>query len=50
MQIVLNGRNAMPAWKDLSDVELTAVATHVKNSYGNKGGIVQPTEFRAARK
>ena len=50
LQILLNGRNAMPSWKALSDVELSAVATHVKNSFGNKGGVVQPTEFRAARK
>ena len=50
LQILLNGRNAMPAWKALSDVELSAVATHVKSSFGNKGGMVQPTEFRAARK
>ena len=50
LQILLNGRNAMPAWKSLSDVELGAVATHVKSSFGNKGGIVQPTELRAARK
>ena len=50
LQILLNGRNAMPAWKGLSDVELGAVATHVKNSFGNKGGVVQPTEFREARK
>jgi len=50
MQILLHGRNAMPSWKGLSDVELGAVATHVKNSFGNKGGIVQPADFRAARK
>ena len=50
LQILLNGRNAMPSWKGLSDVELGAVATHVKSSFGNKGGIVQPTDFRAARK
>jgi len=50
IQILLNGRNAMPAWKGLSDVELGAVATHVKASFGNKGGIVQPADFRAARK
>ncbi|HVG03560.1 MAG TPA: cytochrome c oxidase subunit II [Burkholderiaceae bacterium] len=50
VQILLNGRNAMPSWKALSDVELSAVATHVKSSFGNKGGAVQPTEFRAARK
>ena len=50
LQILLNGRNAMPSWKALSDVELGAVATHVKSSFGNKGGAVLPTEFRAARK
>jgi cytochrome c oxidase subunit 2 len=50
VQILLHGRNAMPAWKALSDIELSAVATHVKSSFGNKGGVVQPTEFRAARK
>ncbi len=50
LQILLNGRNAMPAWKTLSDVELAAVATHVKNSFGNKDGVVQPSEFGAARK
>jgi cytochrome c oxidase subunit 2 len=50
IQVLLNGRNAMPSWKALSDVELGAVATHVKSSFGNKGGVVQPTEFRAARK
>ena len=50
IQILLNGRNAMPSWKGLSDVELGAVASHVKSSFGNKGGAVQPTEFRTARK
>ena len=50
LQILLNGRNAMPSWKTLSDVELSAVATHVKSSFGNKGGVVQPAELRTARK
>lgn len=49
LQLLLNGKNAMPAWKDLSDVELGAVATYVKNSFGNKGDVVQPSEVRAAR-
>jgi glycosyltransferase involved in cell wall biosynthesis len=35
---------------DLSDVELAAVATYVKNSFGNKAGEVQPADFKAARK
>ncbi len=29
--ILLNGKNAMPSWKALSDVELAAVATYTKN-------------------
>ena len=48
--ILLNGKNAMPAWRQLSDVELAAVATYAKNSWTNKHGIVQPAEFKAARK
>jgi cytochrome c oxidase subunit 2 len=49
--ILLNGKNAMPPWKALSDVELAAVATYVKNSWGNGEGVaVQPSEFAAARK
>ncbi len=49
--ILLNGKGAMPAWKTLSDVELAAVATYVKNNWGNSSGsAVQPAEFAAARK
>jgi len=50
IHIMLNGKNAMPSWKALSDVELAAVATYVKNSFGNKAGEVQPADFKAARK
>jgi len=48
--ILLNGKNAMPSWKALSDVELAAVPTYTKNSWGNKVGEVQPAEFKSARK
>ncbi len=48
--ILLSGKNAMPSWKGLSDVELAAVATYTKNSWGNSAGEVQPAEFKAARK
>ena len=48
--IMLSGKNAMPSWSALSDVELAAVATYTKNSWGNSAGDVQPAEFRAARK
>ncbi len=51
--ILLNGagNGAMPAWKQLSDTELAAVATYTKNSWSNKTGqLVQPSELVAARK
>ena len=51
--ILLNGKNAMPAWKStLSDTEIAAVITYTRNSFGNKAedNIVQPAEVLAARK
>ncbi|HTN49376.1 MAG TPA: cytochrome c oxidase subunit II [Burkholderiaceae bacterium] len=48
--LMLSGRNAMPSWKGLPDVELAAVATYVKNTWGNSAGDVQPAEFKSARK
>lgn len=52
-QILLNGANngAMPAWKQLSDVEIAAVMTFTKNSWSNQTGkAIQPAEIVAARK
>jgi cytochrome c oxidase subunit 2 len=44
------GNGAMPAWKQLSDVELAAVMTYAKNSWSNNTGqVVQPKEVVAAR-
>jgi cytochrome c oxidase subunit 2 len=48
--LLLSGKNAMPSWKALSDVELAAVSTYTKNSWGNSAGDVQPAEIKAARK
>lgn len=50
---VLNGKNAMPAWKSvLSDTEIAAVITYTRNSWSNKPqeNIVQPADVLAARK
>jgi cytochrome c oxidase subunit II len=50
---VLNGRNAMPAWKGvLSDTDIAAAITYTRNSWSNKAkeNIVQPAEVLAARK
>ncbi len=52
MHVLLEGRanGAMPAWKQLSDVELAAVSTFTKNHWSNKTGqLIQPSEFKAAR-
>ena len=51
--IMLNGKNAMPAWKaTMSDTEIAAVITYTRNSWNNKASdnIVQPAEVLAARK
>ena len=53
INILLNGKNAMPAWKGvLSDTEIAAVITYTRNSWSNKAAenIVQPSEVLAARK
>ena len=52
MHVVLEGRanGAMPAWKQLSDVELAAVTTYTKNHWTHKTGtLVQPAQYKAAR-
>jgi cytochrome c oxidase subunit II len=51
LQVVLNGRNAMPAWKgNLSDTDIAAVVTYTKNHWSNHTGqVVQPAEVLAQR-
>ena len=53
IDILLNGKNAMPAWKGvLSDTEIASVITYTRNNWSNHAAenIVQPTEILAARK
>lgn len=53
INLVLNGKNAMPAWKSvLSDTDIAAVITYTRNAWSNKApeNIVQPAEIVAARK
>ena len=50
IHVLLNGRGAMPAWKQLSDTDLAAVISYTKNNWSNKTGqIVQPAEVLAQR-
>lgn len=52
VKLVLNGKNAMPSWKMLSDTDIAAVITYTRNNWSNKAqeNIVQPAEVLAARK
>jgi cytochrome c oxidase subunit 2 len=50
IHIVLQGKGAMPSWKQLSDTDLAAVISYTKNNWSNKTGqLVQPTEVLAER-
>lgn len=45
----LNGKGLMPPFKNLKDEEIAAVLTYQRQSWGNKGSVVQPAEVAAAR-
>jgi cytochrome c oxidase subunit 2 len=53
INIVMNGKTgtAMAAFKHLSDVQIAAVVTYERNSWGNTtGDVVQPSEINGLRK
>ena len=39
----------MPAWNTLSDAELAAVSTYVRNAFGNTGSAITVGDVVAAR-
>ncbi|MBE9610488.1 cytochrome c oxidase subunit II [Chitinilyticum litopenaei] len=50
LAIVLKGRNAMPAWTSLSEVDIAAVISFERNALGNsRGDLLQPAVVKAAR-
>ena len=51
LDIVLHGKNAMPAWKNtLNDVDIASVITFERNALGNSvGDMVQPAQVKALR-
>ena len=51
LNIILNGKNVMPAWKALlNDVEIASVIAYERNALGNSAGdIIQPSAVKAAR-
>ncbi|WP_174273168.1 c-type cytochrome [Sphingomonas bacterium] len=47
---LLNGRGGMPSFKDgLKDDQLSAVASFVRSSWGNKAPAIPPATFAAVR-
>lgn len=55
ISILLNGQGAgMPAWKQLSDVEIASVITYTRAAWGNQAKgtdpVIQPADITAARK
>lgn len=48
---VFNGKNMMPGWKaTMNDVDIAAVITYERNSWGNTAGdVVQPSQIKALR-
>ena len=51
LNIILNGKNVMPAWKALlNDVEIASVIAYERNALGNStGDSIQPSAVKAAR-
>lgn len=46
---ILNGKNLMPPFRQLSDADIAAVATYERQSWGNKGGAVKVADVAAVR-
>lgn len=50
IKIVVKGKNAMPAFGALNDLDLAAVITYERNAWGNDvGDMVQPADVKASR-
>ena len=49
--LVLHGKQgtAMASFKQLSDIDIAAVVTYTRNSWGNAAGDTQPAEVKTAR-
>ena len=49
LDIVINGKNGMPAFKMLGYADLAAVITYERRAFGNDGSVVQPSDVTSAR-
>jgi len=49
LNIVINGKGGMPAFKMLGDADLASVITYERRAFGNNGTVVQPSDVTSAR-
>ena len=49
LDIVINGKGGMPAFKMLGDSDLASVITYERRAFGNNGSVVQPSDVTSAR-
>jgi mono/diheme cytochrome c family protein len=49
LELILSGAGDMPPFGGLSDREVSAVATFIRNSFGNDFGIIAEEEVATAR-
>lgn len=49
INIVLNGKNNMPHFKRLGDLELASIITYQRRAFGNNGSVVQPAKVKSSR-
>ena len=49
LDLVINGKGGMPAFKMLSDTDIASVITYERRSFGNNGSVVQPSDVTSAR-
>ncbi len=46
---ILKGKNAMPGFGYLKDIEIASVISYTRNAWGNDSGVVQPADVAAQR-
>ena len=49
LDLVINGKGGMPAFKMLSDTDIASVITYERRSFGNNGSVVQPSDVTSVR-
>ncbi len=49
IQQVIKGKNLMPPFGQLPDADIAAAVSYERNSWGNKAGLAQPADVKAAR-